>query len=78
MGVRGASVEVSRSEKLWWEQALGEGGRCNSLVLHHSAITLVNDWRSDCIYPREAVCKLYGSITLVRLQNSMSDSHCDR
>lgn len=27
MGVRGASVEVSRSEKLWWEQALGEGGR---------------------------------------------------
>lgn len=78
MGVRGASVEVSSSEKLWWEQVLGQGGRRDSLTLHRLAITLVSDWHFDCIYPIEEVCKVYGSITLVRLKTSMSDSHCDR
>jgi hypothetical protein len=75
LGVRDASAEDSSNEKLSWKQSLREGGRCNSLILRHPGMTLVSDRYFDSI---EEVCKVFGSITLVRLLNSKSDFHCDR
>ena len=58
-------------------EAGSRGGRCNSLILYHSVITSVSNWHID--NQKEEVCQYFmapsdGSVTLVRLQNSIPDS----